>query len=117
MVVALSIGLLQSLGVSLNRLFVPSQVLSVFAEMMQQDPSLFTQAARLYEISVELREEVTHVTATAWHKNVPTVQNRIDRIQNELSKSLQRPVIIAARIVSLDISNYHSGPKPADVDD
>ena len=118
-VAALSVGLLQPLGVSLNRLFVRSQVLSVFAEMVHQNPSLFTQAARLQEISVDFREEVVHVTVTATtgHKSVPIVQDRLDRIQNKLSESLERPVIIAAQIVSLDVSNYRSGPKPTDVDD
>ena len=118
-VAALSVGLLQPLGVSLNRLFVRSQVLSVFAELVHQNPTLFTQTARLQEISVDFRDEIVHVTvtATAGQKSVPIVQDRLDRIQNELSESLERPVVIAARVVSLDVSNYRSGPKPADIDD
>ena len=118
-VAVLSVWLLHPLGLSLNRLYVRSQVLSVFAELVHQNPTLFTQAARLQEISVDFREEVVHVsvTATAGHKNVPVVQDRLDLVQKKLTQSLERPVVIAARVVSLDVSNYRSGPGPADVDD
>lgn len=118
-VAVLSIGLLHPLGVSLDRLFVRSQVLSVFAELMKRNPSLFSQTAGVHRVSVDFREGVVHatLTGTAARKNLHFVQDRLDLIQKTLAESLGRQVVIEARVVSLDVSDYRSGPGSTDTED
>ncbi|MEA3411803.1 MAG: DUF389 domain-containing protein, partial [Pseudomonadota bacterium] len=112
-VAAVSLGLLHPLGASLNRLYVRSHVLSVFATLAQQNQGLFTRSARLFEVSVDFPGDVVHVrvTASASRERMPDVQESIDLVRKKLKESLERPVEIEARVVLLDVFDYRSGPK------
>jgi len=109
-VAAISLGLLKPLGVSLDRIYVRSQVLSVFARLGQEGQELFTPSAKLFGISVDFRGEVVHVsvTATAARDRVTMIQDRMNLFREKLKQSLKRPVEVDARVVLVDVFQYRS---------
>ena len=113
---AITLGLVYPLGVSLERMYVRSQTLSVFAALTQKYPDLFTARGRLDKILVDLRDEVVHVTvyATASRAAMPDMQKRIDLIREHLTRSLGRSVNLDANVVTVDVFNYQSAPKTMD---
>jgi hypothetical protein len=111
--VAISLTLVHPLGVSLQRMYVRSQMLSVFAALTHKHPNLFAARGRLDKIFVDVRGEVVNVTVygTASRDVMPDMQKRFDLIREHLQRSLTRPVVLHADIVAVDIFDYRSVPK------
>jgi uncharacterized hydrophobic protein (TIGR00271 family) len=111
LVAVLSIGLLQPLGVSLHRLYVRSHVLSAIAALTETDQDLFMQSKRLFELGVDLRDEVVHVyvALNVSEEMMPKMQSSLDQVRDTLEASLNRPVVIEAQIVRVSVFGYQSG--------
>jgi uncharacterized hydrophobic protein (TIGR00271 family) len=112
-VAAITLTLVHPLGVSLQRMYVRGQMLSVFVALTEKYPNLFTSSGRLDKILVDFRGEVVHVTVrgTASRVVMGDMQKRFDLIREYLQRSLRRPVVLDANVVAVDVFDYRSVPK------
>jgi len=112
-VAAITLTLVHPLGVSLQRMYVRGQMLSVFVALTEKYPNLFTASGRLDKILVDFRGEVVHVTVrgTASRVVMGDMQKRFDLIREYLQRSLRRPVVLDAKVQAVDVFDYRSVPK------
>ena len=108
LVAMLSVGIVYPLGVSLFNLYVKSSTLSLIAVMHNKHPDLFSGKAKINSVSVKQSGNVVIVGIDAVGPREDAQKNRlsVELIQQYLTKSLGRPVIVELELIPVDLQRH-----------